>query len=87
MPTPNSMSIYERCFVYSRTQADDILKVETKNNIPTARKKFKLGRVVVNGVQKDYTEIVTSMDRARYPDAILVAKGDIRNMKFTEPTF
>lgn len=79
-------SIYERCFVYSRTQADELINIEKANNI-TVKRKFKLGKVVVNGVSRDYTEIVTSLDKARYPDAVLVAKGDIKNMKFTEHGF
>ena len=79
-------SIYERCFVYSRTQAEELINTEKINNI-TAKRRFKLGKVVVNGVQRDYTEIVTSMDKARYPDAVLVTKGDIRKLKFTEHGF
>ena len=76
-------SIYERCFVFSRTQRDELIKTE---NAITKTRKFKLGTVVVNGVAKEYTEMITDMSRARYPDAILVAKGDIRKISFTEPT-
>ena len=79
-------SIYERCFVFSITQADELRNVENTMRADP-RNKFKLGHVVVNGVAKEYTEIVTSLDRARYPDARLVAKGDIRKMKFTEHSF
>ena len=75
-------SIYERCFVYSPTQKDDILKIESKDRVD----KFKLGTVVVNGVSKNYTEIVTDMSKAKYPDATLVIKGDIRRIKFTSPS-
>ena len=78
----SSHSIYERCFVFSRTQKDEL--INTENGI--SNHKFKLGTVVVNGVSKEYTEMVTSLDRARFGDAVLVAKGDIRKMSFTEPS-
>lgn len=79
-------SIYERFFMYSPTQAQELTK--TENEIGRdPRYKFKLGTVVVNGAAKEYTEMVTSPSRARYPDALIVAKGDIRTMKFTEHSF
>ena len=81
----NTSSIYERCFVYSRTQADEMINLSKSNSI--ANNKFKLGTVVVNGSNREYTEIVNSLDKARYPDAILVIKGDIRKLHFTEPNF
>ena len=73
-------SIYERCFVYSPTQRDELLKLSATGSV----NKFKLGTVVVNGISKNYTEIVTNMSKCRYSDAMLVAKGDIRKMSFTE---
>jgi len=75
-------SIYERCFVFSRLQKQELLN--TEKNIAIG--KFKLGTVVVNGVSKEYTEMVTDFSKARYGDAVLVAKGDIRKMSFTEPS-
>ena len=74
-------NIYERYFVYSPTQQEDILKIESSSSI----NKYKFGTVVVNGVNKIYTEIVTDMSKAKYKDAVLVTKGDIRRIKFTEP--
>ena len=81
----NTSSIYQRCFVFSKTQQEAILSVE-KGRMSKSQK-FNFGTVVVNGVPKVYTEIVTSMERCKYPDAILIAKGDIRKMKFTNPSF
>lgn len=78
-----AFSIYERCFVYSPTQKDDLIKSRQINST----NKIKLGTVIVNGVPKDYTDMITDMSKSRYSDAILVAKGDIRRMKFTEPVF
>jgi len=74
--------IYDRCFIYSREQQ------ETKTNIETSagRSKPKFGSVIVKGVPKIYTDIITSMDKARYSDSILIIKGDIRTIKFTEPS-
>ena len=79
-------SIYERYFVYSPTQAEELTRTENIGRVDP-RRKFKLGTVVVNGVAREYTEIVTSLARARYADAKLVAKGDIRTIKFTEHSF
>ena len=79
-------SIYERYFMYSPTQADELTKTENIDRVDP-RRKFKLGTVVVNGNARQYTEMVTSPTRARYADAKVVAKGDIRSMKFTEHSF
>lgn len=78
--SPNN--IYERCFVFSREEMDKIVSLETSNGRPAP----KLGTVIVNGVQKQYTSIVTSMDRARYSDSICLIKGDIRTIKYTQPS-
>lgn len=78
-----TFSIYERCFVYSPTQKDDLIRTRQINST----RKIKLGTVIINGVPKDYTDMITDMSKARYSDSILVAKGDIRRMKFTEPVF
>lgn len=82
-------SIYERYFVYSPTQAEELTKVENGFGGASAKygKRFKLGTVVVNGNAKEYTEMITSPDKARYADAKVVAKGDIRSIKFTEHSF
>ena len=78
-----AFSIYERCFVYSPTQKEDLFRFRQTNST----RQIKLGTVIVNGVPKDYTDMITDMSRSRYSDSILIAKGDIRRMKFTEPVF
>ena len=74
-------NIYERCFVFSREQMDNKIKIETSNG----GKKPKFGTVIVNGIPKTYTDIVLSMDKVRFSDANLLVRGDIRTVKFTEP--
>nr|DAP19576.1 MAG TPA: hypothetical protein [Caudoviricetes sp.] len=77
----NDSSIYTRCFVFSQAQRKQIADIAaTMGSIQP-----KIGKVVVNGVYREYTEIVRDMTQSRYPDAVLVIKGDIREMKFTEP--
>jgi hypothetical protein len=46
--------------------------------------KPKLGKVVVNGVYREYTDMVRDMTQCRFADAVLVTRGDIREMQFTE---
>ena len=77
----NDSSIYTRCFVFSQLQQQQMTEVASTmgSNRP------KIGKVVVNGVYRDYTEIVRDMTQCRFPDAILVTKGDIREIQFTEP--
>lgn len=72
------MSLYERYFVYSQDQKNELF------NVLKSAKRPKLGTVVVNGVAKEYTDIIVDMKKARFADTILVAKGDIRKMKFTK---
>ena len=43
------------------------------------------GVVIVNGVQKKYTSIVTDPKKSK-PDAIVVAKGNIHKIKYIPPS-
>jgi hypothetical protein len=43
----------------------------------------KLGTVLVNGIPKHYTDILTSMANCKYSDAIKVIEGDIRKIHYT----
>jgi hypothetical protein len=61
---------------------DQIITVETSNG--GAKPKF--GSVIVNGVPKMYTDIVTSMDKARFSDSTLLLRGDIRKISYTNRT-
>nr|DAY22597.1 MAG TPA: hypothetical protein [Caudoviricetes sp.] len=70
------VSIYHRYFVYSGEEAKRHTKVYGAN--------ATLGTVVVKGVSKEYTSIVTNLDGIE-PDAIVITKGDIRRIKYTDP--
>ena len=71
--------IYYRYFVFSRTQMEDIKSREDKlGRIP------RFGKVIVNGVSKEYTDILTDMKKAVYPDTIKITEGDIRKLVYTE---
>jgi hypothetical protein len=60
---------------------DNKIEIETANG----GKKPKFGTVIVNGVPKTYTDVILSMDKARFSDTTLLVRGDIRTIKFTEP--
>lgn len=74
MPT----DIYHRVFVYSRTQYEQRATLDRKMGRAT-----KLGTVLVNGIPKHYTDILTSMSNCKFSDAIEVVSGDIRKMHYT----
>ena len=61
--------IYYRYFVFSRTQMETIRIRE---------------EVIVDGVPKEYTDILLDMSAAKYPDSIKVAEGDIRRIVYTK---
>ena len=47
-------------------------------------KTFNVGHVIVNGTRKPFTELSTR-DHSIYPDAKLVAQGEVSIMKYTLP--
>lgn len=49
-------------------------------------KQIKFGTVVVNGVKKEYTDIVIDPNKSKFSDAVIVTHGDIRKIKYTEPS-
>lgn len=71
--------IYTRYFAFSQKQMEVRRKIETKP---------KFGTVIVNGSPKVYTDIMTSANQndKQYPDTIVLISGDIRKIKFTEPS-
>lgn len=69
-------SMYYRYFVYSAEEESLRIKLHGQNT--------SFGSVVVRGVPKKYTSIVTDMANTK-PDAIVVAQGDIRKIKYTPP--
>lgn len=70
-----------RYFIFSKKQMDTRISIEGKTN-----PNLKFGTVVVGGVSKIYTDIITDMKNVRYGDSILLIKGDIRTISFTEPS-
>lgn len=72
-------SYYMRYYIYSRTQAEQQRKIHHAMSVND----LQLKKVIVNGVAKPYTDELKSMKECRYSDAVVVAKGDKREMKFT----
>lgn len=72
-----TQSLYYRYFVYSSEEEDLRQKLYGKN--------ASFGTVVVRGIPKRYTSILTNLEDAK-PDAIVVIKGDIRKIKYNPPT-
>lgn len=68
--------MYYRYFVYSAEEEDLRLKIHGNN--------ASFGNVIVRGVPKRYTSILTNMNDAK-SDSILLIKGDIRKIKYTAP--
>jgi hypothetical protein len=75
-------NIYFRYFIFSKQQKDNRIAIETKNGA----KAPTFGTVVVNGIRKEYTDIVTSIDSIRWPDYKVLTSGDIRKISYTEPS-
>ena len=67
-------------FLFSRSQLDMRIEMEKKMG-----KKFKPGEVIVNGIKKQYTEIVTNPKNSRYSDAVVVTYGNKNNIKYYDP--
>lgn len=76
MATSTIPSMYQRYFVYSAEEE------ELKKKVHGANASF--GTVIVKGVPKKYTSIVTDVNASK-ADAIVVAKGDIRKIRYTPP--
>lgn len=68
-----------RYFLYS--QAQETMRIETENR---AGKQFILGKVLVNGVWKPFTQISTSAENVMYADSKLVTKGYLDELKYQE---
>ena len=66
--------------MFSKTQLDSCIQLNKKMN-----KRFKPGEVIVNGVRKQYTEIVTDPKNSRYSDAVVVIYGDKKSIKYYDP--
>lgn len=69
----------KRYWLYSREQ----LKFKQEREAALGRK-FKVGFVIVNGVKKNVTEI-NSTGVSRFADAKIVAEGDQKDFKYSQP--
>ena len=72
-----TQSLYYRYFVYS--SEEEALRQKLHGN------NASFGTVVVRGVPKRYTSIVADIKDTK-PDAIIVARGDIRKIQYNPPT-
>lgn len=74
------MDMYNRIFIFSSEQKKQKAAIALNDGhtyIP--------GTVIVNGRPKQYTDMIISMSNCMFGDAIVVAKGDMRNFTITEP--
>ena len=71
--------IYYRYFVFSRTQLEDIKRREEKLGRYTT-----IGKVIVDGIAKEYTDIILNMESAKYADSIIITEGDIRKITYVK---
>ena len=76
-----AVDIYKRYFIYSREQQE--LKIAMDRKLG---KNSKFGTVLVNGVPRRYTDVVTDTSKCKYADSIVVCSGDIRKIKFESPS-
>lgn len=70
-------SMYYRYFVYSAEEEALRQKIHGNN--------ASFGTVIVRGVPKRYTSIVTDMKNSK-ADSLIICKGDIRKIKYTPPS-
>lgn len=70
-----------RYFLYSMTQVKERNEIENKLG-----KIFVVGTVVDNGIRKEYSLLSKTATVDRYPDARIIAVGDINTIKYEKPT-
>ena len=75
-------NIYHRVFIFSQTQMDQMMEMEKRRGVVSP----VFGTVIVNGVKKIYTDILTNRNNIRYPDSRILIEGDIRSIKHTKST-
>lgn len=64
-------------FLFSSQQMKMKVEVEAKIG-----RKYKPGTVLVNGAYKQFTEISDTPNNIRFPDSIVVASGDLSQMRY-----
>lgn len=70
-------------FIYSRMQQD---RIDAANKAAGLVNPI-YGKVVVNGSQKIYTDIVTDMRNTPFADAKILIKGKKNKISYTLPNF
>ena len=75
----NASELYTRYFIFSRTQME-----EQKQTATRLGRLFKPKQVIVNGVTKIYTDIVSDNNNVRYTNAYIVTYSDISDITFTQ---
>lgn len=69
-------------FIYSKQDLDN-----RKSMVKESGAKFKPGTVIVQGKVMNYTEKVNNLDSSMLrSDAKVVAKGNLENIIYTEPS-
>lgn len=66
-----------RYFLYSTTQHNDRVKIESKIGF-----QYVPGKVIKNGHWNDFTELSSNPNTSKYSDAIVVAEGYLEDMKY-----
>lgn len=74
-------NINKRYFIFSKTQMQNTINLQKQRGGISP----VFGEVIVNGIPKIYTDIVTSPDNVRYPDSKILLAEDIRIAKYTKP--
>ena len=78
-----SVDIYKRYFMFSRQHLEEQKKMASKITIDPSG---VVGKVIVNGIMKQYTDIVSDPKTYNYSDATVVIVGDMRTIKYTPPS-
>ena len=83
---PNFFTTIKKEEITSNTKKmlDKIKEIEAK----AGNRNYQFGKVIVNGYGKVFTSIVRdpSTYTIRYGDAKIICKGDIRKIRYTEPS-
>lgn len=76
----DSSAEYMQYFLYSAEQFKIRKQIESKIG-----NDFKPGIVIVNGQQKEFTEMAKTVNSNRYSDTKIITYGDIRTIKYNMP--
>lgn len=68
----------EKYFIFSSQQMKMKIEIESKIG-----RKYQPGTVLVKGGYKQFTDILDTPTSIRFPDAIIVAVGTLKNTKYS----